>query len=103
MTIEEKIERISRALHLTHYDVEFLLDTIAQRDKEISEFKHELARETDDCSTCFKLRKKRDTAHASLDKYGRHYLNCARMFSGYGGMELKPCTCGFTAALEATK
>lgn len=102
MTIEEKIERISRALHPTHYDVEFLLDTIAQRDKEISEFKHELARDPDDCYTCFKLRKERDTAHASLDKYGRHDPSCARMFSGFGGMEL-PCTCGFTAALEACK
>lgn len=102
--------------------IQLLLDTIAQRDKEIERITEAMSRVCETLSLSCQsagmplnenaatlpvvvtdIATQCDTARAALAKYGRHDLICARMFSGFGGMELKPCTCGFTAALEGTK
>lgn len=101
MTIKEKIESISRALHPTHDDVQFLLDTIAQREMEISELESDLLTHKGNLAGESIARREaeeqRDTGRAALAKYGRHEHPC-----GYYEAT-NTCTCGFTASLESTK
>lgn len=75
-------------------DIRFLLDTIAQRDKEHEE-RRILLKAMSNLSDSHKAQ--RDTARAALMKYGHHQDPCL-----HGSLGVHTCTCGLTAALAQT-
>lgn len=102
----------------------FLLDTIAQRDKEIAGIRRVMKTECEDWAECHTFLQnagiqmdpvdsysgatclidgiklaiaQRYTARSALARFGRHEHPC-----GYYDAT-NTCTCGFTAALEVTK
>lgn len=87
-------------------DIRFLLDTIAQQDKEIEKLTKQLdnSRVANESISRHSnvILSERDTARAVLTKFGRHKTNCSRVL---GELEIAvlPCTCGLTAAMEANR
>lgn len=99
--VEEQQREIARLKEELDASYRFLIDTIAQRDKEIERLTSEIACRTDYFNGATKmLCDSSIAARAALRKYGRHEQSCCPV-----GWEKKDavCTCGLTEALEDTK